>query len=80
MDFHIGLTPGRLYNLVCAVAGEEITVREFRCALKPLSPESIQWVGTVLALQSSLGDHASEWLLIPKAICRASAAAKRSLN
>jgi hypothetical protein len=80
MDFPIGLTPGRLYKLVCAVAGEEITMREFRSAVNPLDPESIQYVGTVLALQGSLRERPSARLSAASAVCRAHAVQRRSLN
>jgi hypothetical protein len=80
MDSNIGLPPGRLYNLICAVAGEEITTREFRSALSLLPSDSIPYVGTVLALQASLREHASNRLSIAATICRARAAAIVSRN
>ena len=80
MNFHNGLTPGRLYNLVCAVAGQEITTREFRTALKPLSCESVQYMATVLGLQATLLTQPSERLFAARAMCQAGAIAKRSLS
>jgi hypothetical protein len=80
MDSNIGLPPGRLYNLICAVAGEEITTREFRSALSLLPSESVGYVGTVLALQASLRERASTRLSAASAICRAFASAKASSN
>jgi len=80
MQFQNGLTPGRIYNLVCAVAGQEITLREFRSAIKPLSPEFQQYVGTVLGLQSTLLPQASERMFDARALCQAGATVKRSLS
>jgi len=79
MPFENGLTPGRIYNVVCAVAGQEITTREFRNAIKPLSPEFMQYVGTVLGLQAAMLPEASERLFVASAMCHAGARAKRSL-
>lgn len=79
MPFQNGLTPGRIYNLVCAVAGQEITTREFRSAIKPLSPELMQYVGTVLGLQATMLAEPCEGLFVARAMCQAGARAKRSL-
>jgi hypothetical protein len=80
MQFQNGLTPGRIYTLVCAVAGQEITTREFRSAIKPLSPEFMQYVGTVLGLQATMLPEPSERLFLARAICHAGARARRSLS
>ena len=80
MNFLNGPTPGWLYNLVCAVADEEITMREFGSALNPLTSESIQYVGIVLGLQASLRNKPSERLSIARRICRICATTTRSLN
>jgi hypothetical protein len=80
MDFNIGRTPGRLYNLVCAVAAEEITMHEFRSAVNPLAPESIQYVGTILAMQASLRERPSAHLSGASAVCRSHAVKRRLLN
>jgi hypothetical protein len=80
MQFQNGLTPGRIYNLVCAVAGQEITTREFRSGIKPLSPEFMQYVGTVLGLQATMLPQPSERLSIARAICQGGAVSKRSLS
>ena len=79
MQFQNGLTPGRIYNLVCAVAGQEITTREFRSGIKPLSAEFMQYVGTVLGLQATMLPQPSERLSIARAICQGGALEKRSL-
>jgi len=80
MPFHNGLTPGRIYNVVRAVAGQEITTSEFRIAIKPLSAEFMQYVGTVLGLQATMLPEPSERLSVAKAICQAGARARRSLS
>jgi len=74
-----GLTPGRIYNVVCAVAGQEITTREFRSAIKPLTPEFMQYVGAVLGLQAAMLQQPSERLFAARAMCQAGARAGRSL-
>lgn len=79
MHFYKGLTPGRLYSLVCAVAGQEITMREFTSALKPLPAESIQYLSTVLGLQAALLPKPSERLSAARTICQAGAMNRRSL-
>ena len=79
MPFQNGLTPGRIYTLVCAVAGQEITVREFRSAIKPLSPEFMQYLSTVLGLQATMLSQPTERLSVARAMCQAGALAKRSL-
>jgi hypothetical protein len=79
MQFQNGLTPGRIYNLICAVAGQEITTREFRSAIKPLSPEFTQYVGTVLGLQATMLPEPSERLFVARTMCQAGARAKRLL-
>jgi hypothetical protein len=78
MPLQNGLTPGCIYNLVCAVAGQEITTREFRRGIKALSPEFMQYVGTVLGLQATLLAQPSETLSVARAMCQAGAS-RRSL-
>jgi hypothetical protein len=80
MPFPNGLTPGRIYNVVRAVAGQEITTREFRSAIKPLSPEFMQYVGTVLGLQATMLPEPSEGLFVARAMCQTGARTRRSLS
>jgi hypothetical protein len=79
MDFPTGPN-GRMYDLVCAVAGEEITTREFHHALTLLPSESIQYVGAVLALQACLREAPSPRLGAARAICRKCAVSARCSN
>jgi hypothetical protein len=79
MQFPNRHTPDGLYSLVTAIAGQEITTREFSIALETLPAEPIQFVGTILGLQASLRSTPCERLSTARAFCRADASAKRSL-
>jgi hypothetical protein len=65
---------------VTALAGEEITTSEFRDAVAPLSPESIQIAATVLGCFAVMLPEPSERLRIGRAICSSAAARRRHLN
>jgi hypothetical protein len=71
---------GELAAAVYALADEELTLCEFRYAVKPFSAEALQVVATILGCRATQMSNSSDRVRNGRSLCKCLAARRRCLN